>query len=97
VIWGCGSDCHSFAIVNKHTGDVYVDQKVRYVAGVMGNDEPRIDYRVDSRLLVLSGVLNDEAQLEGKFYYEWSGKSLKLISKHTLIKDDVAEYEQSKK
>ena len=42
ITWGCGTDRHGFAIVNKLTGDVYTLPGVNYVAGVMGNDDERI-------------------------------------------------------
>jgi hypothetical protein len=77
--WGCGTDCRGFAIVDQHTGVVYTLPGVDYVAGVMGNGDDRLSYRLDSRLFIITGSKNDEE--EGKFYYLWSGKSLSLLHK----------------
>lgn len=87
VTWGCGTDCHGFAIVNRITGVAFTEPTIQYVAGAIGNDEPRIDFRLDSRLLILNGLLNDD--LEGKFVYEWTGKSLKLIGQASLDREDT--------
>lgn len=86
VTWGCGTDCRGFAIVDRVSGRVYTAPAIEYVAGAMGNSDLRIDFRADSRLLVLSGLLNDD--LEGKFFYEWTGESLKLLKRTPLVKED---------
>lgn len=87
VTWGCGTDCHGFAIVDRITGKAFTDPVIEYVAGVMGNDQPRIDFRPDSRLLILTGLINDD--LEGQFFYEWTGKGLRLINRAPVTKDNV--------
>jgi len=89
VIWGCGTDCRGFAIVDQLNGRVYLPSGINYVAGVMGNAEARVDFRTDSRLLILTGSLNDE--LEGKFFYEWTGRRLKLLHQAPVPKEDEAE------
>ncbi|GAA5175527.1 hypothetical protein GCM10025771_07940 [Niveibacterium umoris] len=83
--WGCGTDCHGFAIINKRNGKVYTVPDLEYVAGVMGNGEDRLAYRVESRLFIVTGRKNDED--EGKFYYLWNGSSLKLIFKSEIAKE----------
>jgi hypothetical protein len=90
VTWGCGTDCHGFAIVDRMTGRVFTPPSIEYVQGMMGNDEPRIDFRPDSRLLVLNGMLNENEGDEGKFFYEWTGKRLKLLARFPLPKEDPA-------
>jgi len=87
--WGCGTDCRGFAIINKLDGRVYTLPGVQYVAGVMGNDEDRLSYRKDSRLFVMTGRKNDEQ--EGKFYYVWDGKALKLVCTSPVEKDRLDE------
>ena len=89
VTWGCGTDCRGFAIVNRKTGGVFTPPSIEYVAGVTGNDEPRIGFRLDSRLLVVAGRINDD--IEGKFFYEWTGKRLKLLYRMPLVKEDFSD------
>ena len=89
VTWGCGTDCHGFAIVNRKTGVAITPKGIDYVAGAMGNDQPRIDFRLDSRLLVLNGLINDED--EGSFFYEWTGRSLKLLRRQPLKRENLAD------
>jgi hypothetical protein len=87
--WGCGTDCRGFAIINKHTGATYTLPGVDYIAGVPGNDEDRLQYKENSRLFIITGLLNDET--EGKFYYLWEGERLKLISKSSVKKKSFSD------
>jgi len=87
AIWGCGTDCRDFAILDKKTGKVYTMPGVDEIAGVIGNDDERIDFRPDSRLLVISGCFNDDCIPDntrnnpkaGKYHYLWNGKKLQWI------------------
>ena len=87
ALWGCGTDCRDFAILDKKTGKVYTMPGVNEIAGVMGNDDERVDFRPDSRLLVISGCFNDDCIPDntrdnpkaGKYHYLWNGKKLQLI------------------
>lgn len=90
VTWGCGTDCHGFAIVDRMTGQVFTPPSIENIQGMMGNDEPRIDFRSDSRLLVLNGMLNENESDEGKSFYEWTGTRLKLLGRFPLPKEDPA-------
>lgn len=89
VTWGCGTDCRGFAIINKRSGVVYTLPGVEYVAGVMGNEEERLDFRIESRLFVITGALNDN--IEGKFYYLWEKNELKLLMKLPLERQSYSE------
>ena len=93
--WGCGTDCRGFAIINKQTGMVYTMPNVELVAGVMGNDEERISFRPDSRLFIITGLINDGN--EGKFYYLWTGNKLQLLVKHSLVKMNIFDQESGQK
>lgn len=87
AIWGCGTDCRDFAILDKKTGRVYTMPGVNGISGVMGNDDERVEFRADSRLLVISACLSgdcipDKTRIEpkvGKFHYLWNGRKLQLI------------------
>ena len=89
VTWGCGTDCRGFAILNKLSGVAYTLPGVEYVAGIMGNEEERLDFKSDSRLFVISGLVNDET--EGKFYYLWERERLKLLAKMPLVKQSYSD------
>lgn len=89
VTWGCGTDCRGFAIINKVSGVTYTLPDVEFVAGVMGNEEARLQFKADSRLFIITGSKNDEN--EGKFYYLWSGKELKLLATSPIKKQDYSE------
>ena len=86
---GCGTDCRGFAIINKQTGMVYTMPGVELVAGIMGNDEERISFRPDSKLFIITGLINDEK--EGKFYYLWSDSKLQFLAKYPLDKTNILE------
>lgn len=83
AIWGCGTDCRNFAIVDKYTGATYTMPGVNAVAGVMGNDDERVDFRAGSRLLIVSGCFNDDCDDNGakaaRFFYEWTGTRLRPV------------------
>lgn len=84
--WGCGTDCRGFAIINRVNGIVYTPSSFELLAGVMGNSENRVQYRQDSRLMILTGILDDDEKREGKYFFEWTGKDLKLIFKGRVPK-----------
>ena len=54
----------------------------------MGNDEERVDFRPDSRLLIISGCIND-GTAPGKFYYLWTGKRLQRIGSAPLVVEPI--------
>ena len=81
--WGCGTDCHSFAIIDAKTGDVYFSKAVSFIGGQLRQtEEDRLKYRKDSRLFIAAGARNDEET--GKFFYEWKNNRLQLIRKTEL-------------
>jgi hypothetical protein len=83
AIWGCGTDCRNFAIVDKYTGATYTMPGVQAIAGVMGNDDERVDFRPGSRLLIVAGCFNDDCDdssaKAARFFYEWTGTRLRQI------------------
>lgn len=82
VTWGCGTDCRGFAIVNKKTGVAYTAPNITSVVGIMNNDDDRLSFKANSRLLVITGGINETNY--GKFYYYWDDKRLKLLHKDAL-------------
>lgn len=73
--WGCGSGCTAGAILDKETGRV---TELPFAAHrVMGTTYNPLLFRADSRLLIVSGSLNEER--EGTFYFLWDGMQLEEI------------------
>lgn len=86
--WGCGSTCVAFAIVDGHTGRVYFHPEVLQAMQVPYQAESVLQFRPDSRLLIISGEIlpldpdkPTGPESVGKFYYEWKNNRLNLIGK----------------
>ena len=88
VQWGCGTACLGFAIVDANTGRVTMAPF--YVGmGYDLSDELKerdlIEYKLDSRLLIVTGTRDDKGQ--GQYFYAWDGKRLKLVRTEYEIKE----------
>lgn len=83
VIWGCGTDCRGFAIVNARTGKVLFHPRIKYVMGGPSQEEDRLQFRIDSRLLIISGFVTGQKHYEeeGKFFYELRNEQFNLVRK----------------
>lgn len=84
VTWGCGSGCQQLAIIDAQTGRVYFPKALSTAIYSMMTtpDEAGLKYRLNSKLLVLVGWPNEDADTEnlaGTFYYKWEKNDLKLI------------------
>jgi hypothetical protein len=83
AIWGCGTDCRNFAIVDKVTGATYTMPGVTAISGVMGNDDERVDFRAGSTLLIVAGCFNDACDdnhaKAARFFYAWTGTRLRPV------------------
>ena len=78
VDWGCGASCTDMAIVDTRSGKVAFDRRIRdNYTGHVGGDYR--GFRVNSRLLVIAGMPQEEEARDGVTYFEWDGSSLKLI------------------
>jgi len=88
VTWGCGSGCLWFAVVDARTGRVYFNPKAANVSTVPSQDEDSLQFRIDSRLVVVSGVVFglSHEQSESKFYFEWRNHRFKLLKKTQIKK-----------
>ena len=73
--WGCGTTCLHGAAVSLRTG------KVTFLPGTAccwKGEGNRIEFRTNSRLLVLAGLINEEGT-HGAHFYEFTGNSFRLI------------------
>ena len=80
VTWGCGTCCNEFAIVNERNGNVFFPP---FAVACKSPDDSEyggqvgIDFKIDSRLLIITGAKNEKGG--GRYFYEWSGRRLKLL------------------
>lgn len=84
VAWGCGTGCLQVGIIDAKTGTVYLPEQLGGLGvWLWDNNEEALQYKPNSRLLVLSGFPATEANSDnpksGLYYYEWTGTRLKLI------------------
>jgi hypothetical protein len=84
--WGCGTGCISGANIDARTGNVFWPEQFNAIGVLFSKGEyaEPIDYRKNSRLLVISGVpgqANDDApeKPSGIYYYEWKNNRLRQI------------------
>ena len=82
--WGCGAECLSSAIIDVKTGEVYTD--AGSVCCWFNPDLPAkpadfkpIEFRINSRLVVFTGVLNEEGRNEPHYFTFERGK---LVAVH---------------
>lgn len=83
--WGCGSSCQQSAIIDGKTGNVVFPAQLEGSTGGNGelNENDPLEYRKNSRLLIINGYPGGHDSGNGKYgiwYYEWTGKVLKLIN-----------------
>jgi len=84
--WGCGSTCVGFAVVDARTGIVYLHPEVSRAMQVPYQVESVLQYRLDSRLLVIAGETEGPPGKDsvGRFYYEWKGDRFSLIARSEI-------------
>jgi hypothetical protein len=82
--WGCGSGCQQSAIIDGRTGNVFFPAQLEDSTGGNGelNEKDPLEYKNNSRLLIINGHPGSNDSANGKYgvwYYEWTGRALKLI------------------
>ena len=90
AIWGCGSECISGAIIDLETGNVFSPPFAKDNSTAMhfsvcqsAYENSGIDFRVNSRLLVLRCGLKYSERLQTNvpdgYYFVWEGERFKEI------------------
>jgi hypothetical protein len=95
--WGCGSTCVRFAIIDARTGRVYFHPKVLQVMQAPYQAEDVLQFRPDSRMLIISGEIlsvepdgpNSPGRI-GKFYYEWKNNRFTLLETAGVRREEGA-------
>lgn len=75
--WGCGAECLGGAVIDARSGKVAF---LPYSVCCWGEGDP-FYYRKDSRLIVFSGVLNEEGPKGAHFFEFRDGTFLHLTSR----------------
>ena len=85
AMWGCGSSCLAFGIIDAVNGKVYFPRTLSHVSWAGWREkEYGLKFRLDSNLLIVYGSPNEEER-KGIFYYIWKNNDLELI-KYKLMK-----------
>jgi len=80
---GCGAATSCVAIADATTGRVYFPPNLRSASSLERDtgsfDLERLNYRIDSRLLIVAGVANEDEKTEGMTTYLWDGGKLRVL------------------
>ena len=86
VSWGCGSGCSQGAIIDTRTGNVFFPNELQgvYAGGLTLGEHDMLEFKKNSFLLLIYGYsgsgFNPETPTHhGIYYYQWTGKVLKLL------------------
>ena len=80
--WGCGANCYSISIIDAKTGRIY------HPSGLRSNTTDNIDdalvdkslqFRPDSKLLVLIGAPEEDMRHRGISYYVWENNKMNRV------------------
>jgi hypothetical protein len=93
AIWGCGTSCAMFAVINLKTGQIITAEGLTSVSGNhlaaddflsnTGSESWGFRYKTGSKLLVLVGTLDEDESREGAFYFVLQNE--KLIPIHSTV------------
>lgn len=105
AVWGCGTSCAQFAVVNLKTGRVITPNGFGSNSYVFFGDDdflPQAEsqdgdlrFRKDSKMLVVLGDLDEDETREGAFYFVIEAERLRLIHS-TLVKKDCEKLRHSR-
>ena len=80
---GCGAATVCPAIMNAKTGRVYFPPELKDATALMMDTGDvgveTLNYRRDSRLLVVIGAPNEDLKRDGMTYFEWRSGKLRLL------------------
>jgi hypothetical protein len=83
VRWGCGFVCQDGSVIEVSSGRVW-DLPFRNVSDCPNLNRPLLEFRNDSRLLIVNGVVERERPAPdlpcGTYYFEWLDGNWKQIN-----------------
>lgn len=82
IMIGCGAGSVCPAIADTLTGKVYFPPEIRTVSVLMVDAEgvESMNYRRDSRLLIIAGKTNEDSKSAGLRRYVWENGRLRLLN-----------------
>lgn len=80
--WGCGTTCLMGAVINAKSGEVHFLPGSICCWFEAGEDVNPIDYRIDSNLIIFTGLLNEQDPI-GTHYFEFSDGEFQLLKTDT--------------
>ncbi len=86
IQWGCGTTCSTGAVIDALTGRVTFLPAVmtQGMQASMDANFNSIEFRVNSRLIVFSGQLNETGVL-GTHFYLWNGSALQHVATISFV------------
>ncbi len=78
VEFGCGTSCVNWAVVDAKTGRVF-DPPPTAPLSIMYTSGVGLEFRRDSRLLVLTGGPREGQKPDGVYSYVWTGETFRKI------------------
>ena len=86
IRWGCGSNCLMMAVVDAKTGKVHGSPIPGQGTGLFVNMDPssdvEIDFRPDSRLMILRNACRVARSQCGVYYFHFTDGQFQLIKTH---------------
>ena len=83
VFWGCGAGCISLALADAITGKVFHPKDLQVIdttnVDFDGFDDELVKFKLDSKLLVVFGAINEESARRGISYFVWENAALHRI------------------
>ena len=79
AVWGCGTGCESFAVIDLKTGAVSFPPGLTGVEQGEASPLDDLTYRMDSRLLIVTGSPDEEFKGLGMRFYVMGRNGLRLI------------------
>lgn len=83
--WGCGTDCEMGAVIDAVSGKIISLPVVAGSPEEASAQSGHFDFRLDSRLLVMNGMIGEEPPM-GSHYFEFDGAQLTPIK--TIVKPE---------
>ena len=77
--WGCGAECVQGAIIDARTGHVFMLPTTLCCWGNVDDKFNPIEYRLNSKLIILSGARNEKEGDYAARYYKFENNKLVLI------------------
>jgi hypothetical protein len=97
VVWGCGTSCAMFAVVDLKNGKVITAREFDTVSGVhlaaddflpgTASDSWGFRHKLESSLLVVLGDPDEDESRSGAYYFVVHGETLRLIHTTRVDKD----------